>query len=463
MSDYFRFLGDTTNKIFFSGMCGSSMLGLALMTKESGYFVLGSDSSPSDDAKRLCREHSIPLFFSHSAENVCGCSTLVYTAAIDERNEELLYAREHGIRTYTRAEYLGLITKAFAQTVAVAGTHGKSTVTHLIYSILFCGENTPYLLAGAPSKTEVCGYKSGSKDLLIYEACEYDRSFLNFYVDCAVILNIEKEHIDVYPSLESSVEAYYEFAKRASVCILNLDDRACVLLGEKLRNIGKRIYYFSANNRLAHAYCKARYKDRSSQSLDISVLGEDYNGVKLSLLGEHNVYNALCAILCAKLHGAEPQNIRNALGNFSGLKRRMEYIGTVNGARVYDDYAHHPTEIRATLTSARELGYKKIVCAFQPHTYSRTKEFFKEFTESFKNADEVIFADIYPAREENVFGISSLALANETENAIYIPSFQKITEYLLKKADSDTLILTMGAGKMNEIAYELCKTTKENF
>ena len=141
----------------------------------------------------------------------------------------------------------------------------------------------------------------------------------------------------------------------------------------------------------------------------------------------------------------------------------MEYIGTINGALVYDDYAHHPTEIRATLRAARELEFKKIICAFQPHTYSRTKEFFSEFTESFKNADEIIFADIYPAREKNVFGVSSSALASETENAVYIPSFQKITQYLLKKADSDTLILTMGAGKMNEIACELCNATKENF
>ena len=463
MSDYFSFLGNKANRIFFSGMCGSSMLGLALMTKESGYFVLGSDTAPSDDAKRLCREHSIPLFFSHSSENLCGCSALVYTAAIDEQNDELMYARSHGIRIYTRAEYLGLITKAFAKTVAVAGTHGKSTATHLIYSILSRENNAPYLLAGAPAKKDVCGYKSGQTDLLIYEACEYDRSFLNFYTDCAVILNIEKEHIDVYPNLESSVEAYFKFAKKASVCLLNYDDRSCVLLGEKLKNIGKQVYYFSLNNCLAHAYCRARYKEMGSQSLDISMLGEDYDGIKLSLIGEHNVYNALCATLCAKLHGAKLEDIRNGLGNFSGLKRRMEYIGTVNGSLVYDDYAHHPTEIRATLRAARELGFKKIICAFQPHTYSRTKEFFSEFTESFKNADEVIFADIYPAREQNVFGVSSSDLASETENAVYISSFQKIMQYLLKKADSDTLILTMGAGKMNKIAYELCNAPKEKF
>jgi UDP-N-acetylmuramate--alanine ligase len=453
-----NFLPGNQNKIFFCGMAGASMSALAALTVKCGKSAIGSDVSPPDDTLRLFSEHGITLYKEHKASNVYGCDALVYSAAVRHDNPELCYAREQNIPIYTRSRYLGLIASGFPVSVACAGTHGKSTVTHMIACISEQAGISPTVLAGARSVSDGLAYRLGTGDTFICEACEYNRSFLDVKPNVAVILNVEREHTDTYPTLSSAEDAYFEFAKNSNFCILNYDCPSCKRIEKRLSARGVKTLCFSLNNPKADAYCENIEPQTSKTAVTVNVSGESLP-ITLSLVGEHNAANAVAAILCAKVLGYSKLSLKTGIEAFKGIKRRLEYIGSVNGADVYDDYAHHPTEIKATLKSVKQLGYKRIICAFQPHTYSRTSEFFDEFSKAFVGCNEIIFADIYAAREKNVYGVSSKALAEATPNGIYLKNNDDIKNRLLQKAETGTLILTMGAGRMNEVAYSLTQNT----
>ncbi|MBQ7332920.1 MAG: UDP-N-acetylmuramate--L-alanine ligase, partial [Clostridia bacterium] len=316
-------------------------------------------------------------------------------------------------------------------------------------------QTSPTLLAGARSVKSNSAFRIGEGDTLVCEACEYNRSFLDIKPTVAVILNIEKEHTDTYPKLSNAEDAYIEFAKSSTYCVLNYDCSSCRRIGKRLQAYGVKIKYFSMYNENTDAYC-SNYKITTGRaSFDIIMKTHIVQDIKLSVVGSHNAANALASALAASLCNASAASIQDALSGFKGIKRRFEYVGSVKGADVYDDYAHHPTEIKATLKAASTLGYERIFCAFQPHTYSRTSEFFSEFASAFDCCDEVIFSDIYAAREKNIYGVSSKALAASAKNGIYIKDFSEIQKYLFEKAKKGTLIITMGAGRMNEVAYAL--------
>ena len=430
------------------------MSGLAALTATFGHTVLGSDCAPTEDTVSLCRKMHVPLYFSHDAENVSGCDVFVYSAAIGEDNPELIFAKAHVPNVYTRSEYLGKITETYSESVGVSGTHGKSTVTHMINAILRQSGDTPTLLAGARA-VDSEAFCAGDNKTVIYEACEYNRSFLDLKPKVSVILNVEREHVDTYPTLEDAENAYLQFGKKSEKCILSYDNAVCRSLAEKLTECGVKTFYFSLTDKNADAYAENLRTANGRCTFDLRIGKDLTRNVSLSVIGIHNAANALAAALTASVLGKNIDVIAEGLQSFKGIRRRFEYVGSVNGADVCDDYAHHPTEIRATLSAARSLGYKKVICAFQPHTFSRTKEFFCEFTKAFEACDEVIFADVYPAREKNVYGISSKMLAEATKNGKYIPDFEIIAKELRQKAQKGTLILTMGAGKMNEVAFSI--------
>lgn len=443
--------------IYFCGIGGISMLSLALLTRDSGYSVMGSDVSADEETIRACREHKIPLFFSHEAENVEGCSVFIYTAAIKNDNPELIRARALGIKILTRAEFLGRIIKSFSLSIGVSGTHGKSTVTHMTYQILSeCGAR-PTMLAGAMSAKSNKAYEQGDGGTVIYEACEYNRSFLEMKPSVAVILNIEKEHTDVYPTLESSKAAFLQFAMESDTCVLNRDCPVCASVERELLSLKKSVFTFSLCDESADVYAKNIKEIKGFYTFDAVIKGEQtVSGIKMKTPGLHNVKNAISAIAAAAaIEKAAADKIKSGIESFIGIKRRFEYIGRVGYADVYDDYAHHPTEIKATLDVAKSLGYDKILCAFQPHTYSRTYELFDGFVESLSGFDTVVVSDIFAAREKNVYGITGQTLANALKNGKYIKSFDEIYRFLLASSHPKTLILTMGAGKMNLIAKRL--------
>lgn len=438
------------------------MLSLAVFTKLCGHFVIGSDISPTEQTIRTCKEHHIPLFFSHESDNVEKCNIFVYTAAIGDDNPELIRARQiNNIRIFTRSEYLALITDSFRVSVGISGTHGKSTVTNMLSDILLCYGCDVTMLAGAErnAKNTLCGgaMRIGKSDTVVYEACEYSRSFLDTHPGLAVILNVEREHTDVYPTLKSSEDAFFEFAKRSKICVLSRDCPACNEIEKRLKSTETRVLTFSLSDQSADVYARSLQKTHGRFVFDavthsVGVI----EGIKLAVPGEHNVKNALASITAALALGMlSNESAKSALQGFCGIKRRFEYIGNVQGADVYDDYAHHPTEIKATLNAAKELGYDRILCAFQPHTYSRTYELFDGFVQSLSLCDEAVIADIFAAREKNVYGITGKDLADKLPNGKYIKSFDEIYSYLLASSHPKTLIITMGAGKMNLIAKRL--------
>ena len=450
MHNNFSFIPPKNEGIFFSGILGCSLSSLALISKRRGYKVAGSDSGENAEMTKKLKESGITVYPSQTAENLDGFDTLVYSAAVSRDSPEIKHAEEKGMKVFTRSEFLGGIISEYSEKIGVSGTHGKSTVSGMLTDILLAEERDVTALIGAESVSLDGNFRLGGGDAVIYEACEYKRSFLDFPPTLAVVLNIEKEHVDCYPTLSDAREAYLGFVKDAEKCVLSYDDAACKALGELLHR--REIIYFSLSEKTADVHAENICEKNGYYSFDVIFVGNKLFSVRLSVPGIHNVKNALAATAAAILSGASAEAMEKGLRRFSGMKRRFEYVGTCGGAAVYDDYAHHPTEIKATLESALQMGFKKIICAFQPHTYSRTAAFFNEFTEAFCGADEVIFTDIYAAREKNVYGVSGKKLAEATENGIYISDFGELERYLREKAEPGVLILTLGAGRLNEVA-----------
>jgi UDP-N-acetylmuramate--alanine ligase len=459
--------------VLFCGISGVSMLQLALFTRLGNVKVLGSDRAPTERAIRICKENGIPLFFSHDRENLCDASYVVRSSAVKEDVPELARARELGLCVMSRSEYLAEIAKRFESSIMVAGTHGKSTVSLMTESILKAYGCAPSLFAGAePTNSE--GFSFGGRKVAVIEACEYNRSFLDLTPSISVILNIEKEHTDTYPTVNDAADAFFEFAGRSRICIINNDCKKCRDVSEKLRGSGIRVITFSVNEGEGDCYICNISERKGYFTFDISVFGDvTTEGITLSVPGFHNVSNALAAAAASYAYAvsSHPQSakcdfsiskaIARGLESYKGARRRLELIGRCGEADVFDDYAHHPTEIRASLSALSSLGYERIICAFQPHTYSRTAALFGEFADSFKLCESVLLADIFAAREENVYGISSEALASAIPNAQYLGSQEKIYSFLRASSHPKTALITMGAGKLCEVSRMLVENEED--
>ena len=450
---------DKAKPVHMIGIGGISMSGIAEILLSMGYTVTGSDSHLSEITERL-EKNNIKVYNGQRAENVIGAGIVVYTAAIKPDNPELSKARELNIPTIERSEFLGELTKLYSETIAVSGTHGKSTTTSMISLIFMEALKDPTIQVGADLKQlNGTNYRIGNSPYFIVEACEYVESFLKFSPKTAIILNIEEDHLDYYRDINHIKSAFYKFAELVpedGKIIINADNQNCNEIVEKMKS---KVITFGIENEKAnwtarniHLNANGHYSfTATSDSLSIDIT--------LSVFGMHNVYNALAAVATASLYNIEPFIIQKALADFTGAHRRFEYTGTFNNAQVYDDYAHHPTEIKATIEAAKNLPHNKLWIIFQPHTYSRTSILFDEFANAFKETDEVILADIYAAREIDTGVVSSqkLALAiNEiSNNCTYLGSFDKIKDYLKENVKENDLVLTVGAGDVYKIGKDL--------
>ncbi len=434
-------------KVFFSGICGISMCGLAAVTKMHGYEVVGSDIQPASDIADKLEENGIKVFPFHDEKNV-DCDVFVYSSAISESNPELLKAKKIGAKIFSRAEYLGKLTDEYRQRIGIAGTHGKSTVSGMCSKLFVsCGCDASAFIGAKDCDGHF--FRAGSKDTVIFEACEYKRSFLSFNPTVGVILNIERDHTDCYSSIESEISAFSQFAKKSEKVLLSLDDEN----SKQIKHDGA--FYFSIDNKKADIYAKNLVEKQGCFSYTGVVNGKSEFEVSLSVPGIHNVSNSLAGMGVAFLCGLDLERAAEALSDFRGMKRRLEYIGSLNGAKIYDDYAHHPTEIRVALKAVRGMGFEKIYCAFQSHTYSRTRALFNEFCTAFCDADAVFITDIYAARESDNLGVSGKKLAEATPNGIYIESFSELFERLVSLAGPNTAIITLGAGELNKVSEAL--------
>ena len=446
-----------SKNIFFIGIGGISMSALARISLLRGYGVGGSDRSEGALIDSLL-SMGIKVYRGHDASHLDGYDAVVYTVAISEENPEYLAAKERGLPLISRADYLNFLMTGYRVRIGVAGMHGKSTCTAMC-SRVFLAAGDPTVLCGAPLPEAAhfpCRIGKGS-DHFIFEACEYMDSFLDFSPTLAVILNIAMDHVDYFHSMEQIRASFLAYARRTGTngtVLYNADDPESVAALAEYE--GRHVTFgiekkadFTARNILA---------DRNGTSFDLYLKEAFLQRMVLRVHGRHMIYNALASAGAAILCGVDASNIAKGLADFVGAGRRMEYKGTLNGAHVYDDYGHHPDEILATLAGAKEMGYARILCAYQPHTYSRTAGLLEEFSTAFGDADRVYLADIYAARERNIFGVDSALLAERIgEKASYCGSFARVADAIKRDAREGDLVIVMGAGdiyKTFELLWE---------
>jgi UDP-N-acetylmuramate--alanine ligase len=443
---------DRCEKIFFCGLGGVNMSSLAHMAMELGYKVAGSDRTESDLTRALSAAGA-DVRYGHSADNVIGCDAFVYTVAIAPDNPEYVKAGELGIPRISRADFLGYVMTAREMRIGICGTHGKSTTTAMCHSIFEAAGADPTVMCGSALSGIGSPYRPGRGKHFIFEACEYMDSFLDFNPTAAVILNVEMDHVDYFHSIEQMRQSYASFAKiteKNGAAIYNADDENTVKALESYR--GRRISFGIKNE---NADFRASDIEFNGKGYSFTVLknGGHYLRAELSVPGRHNILDALAAVAASYYGGIAPEDAAKGLSLFSGTHRRMEYKGELNGAPVFDDYAHHPTEIAATLEAARSLcGDGKVVCVFQSHTYSRTHALMDGFAEVLKNADKVLIAPIFPARETDTLGVDQYKLAERIgPNAAGFDRFGEIAEALSKTVSENDVAVIMGAGNINEI------------
>lgn len=453
---------DPTKDIFFIGIGGISMSALAVILKNDGYSVRGSDFKSGAMTEEL-ESKGIPVSIGHKAENVDDAGLVVYTAAIAKDNPELLRAKKLGITAIERATLLGALMKRYKNPIAVSGTHGKTTTTSMLSHVLLAAELDPSILVGGVLPAIGGNMRDGAKDYLVMEACEYSGSFLKFFPLYSIILNIEEDHLDFFKDLDEIVSYFRKFIALIppeGAIIANFDD-------DEVRRAadGAACHTISYGINSKDAMWRAEnitFGEDGFGIFDVIYKGELFMHAELSVPGMHNVSNALSVIACAQLLGIGAEQIKNGLSSFSGTNRRFEYKGICRGAKIIDDYAHHPTEIRATLTSARAAAGKgEVWCIFQPHTYTRALKLKDEFAASFNGCNHVIVSDIYAAREKDTGLIHSLDLAEaidaQSHNAAYIKGFDAIAEFIKQNVKAGDIILTMGAGDVYKIGEMLAE------
>ena len=447
--------------VHFIGIGGISMSGLAEILMKEGFTVSGSDNKESSLTDHLTDKGAV-IFYGQKASNIIdGINVVVYTAAIHEDNEEFMEAKRQGLPMLSRAELLGQLMTNYDTPIAVSGTHGKTTTTSMLSHIFLAGDMDPTISVGGILKAIHGNIRVGSSGLFVTEACEYTNSFLHFFPKISVILNIDADHLDFFKDLDDIRHSFRLFAE------LLPEDGTLVINGD-IENLSYitdglacRVVTFGREASLDYSASDIQYDEQGNASFDLIRHGIPSGHVTLSVGGEHNVYNALSAIAVADLLGVSAETIQEGLLSFHGTDRRFEYKGEFNGITVIDDYAHHPTEIEATLKSAAHYPHRELWCIFQPHTYTRTKALFDEFAQALSHTDQLILADIYAARETDTLGISSEQLARAAASygcdAIYLPSFDEIEKYVRDHCQSGDLLITMGAGDVVNIGEDLLK------
>jgi len=436
------------------GIGGVSMSPLAEVLSGVGLTICGSDIYDSDNVEHL-RELGIRVALGHSSDNITpDLDFLVRTAAIHDDNPEIDAARRLGIPVFERTEAWGAIMKDYKNALCIAGTHGKTTTTSMSTHILMASQMDPTVMIGGTLPLLHAGHRVGNGDTIIMESCEYCNSFLNFYPTVAVILDIEADHLDFFKNLEDIQKSFREFASHVpenGTIIANLDDENTM---NALLPLGREIMTFGLTDK-ADLYAKNIVQLGTQSDFDIIYRGRKFTHVTLHVPGLHNIKNALAACAAAISLGCGPLAVKYGLAAFTGAGRRFEFKGKFNGADVYDDYAHHPGELKVLLDAAENLGYRRTIVVFQPHTYSRTKALFEDFVAQLRRPNITILSEIYAAREQNTIGISSRDIAHQIPNSMYFDNFDEIVKTLRWTAAPGDLILTVGAGDIYKVGEQL--------
>ena len=441
--------------IHLIGIGGVSMSGIAEILHSCGFIVTGSDTSQSEITDKLIKNH-IPVKIGHDIDNLEKSNLVVFSAAVKKDDPELVRARELNIPIVERGTFLGILTKAFKDTICISGTHGKTTTTSMI-SLCFLEANLdPSIQVGAYLKQINGNYRVGNSDYFIIEACEYVESYLKLYPKVEVILNIDNDHLDYFGTLENIIKSFGNYIKlipEDGLLVINWDDPNCRTL---TKNTNAKVVTYGIKNENANFVARnIVFNNNGFPTFDVYHNNNFYKTISLSIPGAHNVMNALACIAVCNEYGIEKEDIKNALFKYTGAHRRFEYKGSFNNINVYDDYGHHPTEILATANALKQKKYNQSWVIFQPHTYSRTKNLLNEFANVLTNFDNIIVTDIYAARETNTYNISSKDLVDKINNngykAKYISDFNEIVKYIKANAKPNDIVLTLGAGTVTNI------------
>ena len=451
----------TKEHIYFIGIGGISMSGLAEILASRGHQVSGTDVKETAVTKHL-QSLGIHINFGHRAENITDDITLVvYTAAIHDDNPELRAAHEKGIRIMDRAHLLGQIMDEYHDSVAVSGTHGKTTTTSMITDILLAADTDPTISVGGILPTIGSNLRIGNSPYFVAEACEYFDSFLQFNPFIAIILNVESDHLDYFKTLENIRRSFHAFAQR-------VPDNGLLVISEKIDHVEELTDGLTCHVETFGLSEKANWRAENivheadgRNSFDVYHNGAFFTTIHLHIPGEHNITNALAAIAASAFLGAAPEDCVKGLHHYTGTERRFQLKGKKDGITVIDDYAHHPTEIKAALAAAQNVQHNTTWCVFQPHTFSRTRFLFDEFGEAFGDADEIIIADIFAARETDDGTVSAAQLAERIaqtgKSARYVGDFAAIEAYLREHCKSGDLLMTVGAGDVYKIGENFLK------
>lgn len=442
--------------IHMIGIGGISMSGIALLLKENGYNISGSDRSLSETSENLIK-NGIDVTIGQNKENIKNPDLVIYTDAIANDNEELIEAKKHDIPVITRGVFLGALMKNYNNSIAISGSHGKSTTTSMISKILMHSTKNPSILIGGELDEIDGNVHVGDRDILVTEACEYKANIKYYFPSTVIILNIDEDHLDFYKDLDQIIETFKDYLRnqdKNSKTILNLNEENNKLILDAVQ--GELITYGQDNKDADYNATNIKFDDLGRPSFDLNMRNGKVEHFELSILGRHNINNACASIIATYENGVDLETIRKYLKEYTGLDRRMQIVGNVKGCNIMTDYGHHPSEIKVTLNAIAEHTKGRLICVWQPHTYSRTKSLFNDFVESFDDADEIIITDIYAARETFDPSINSKdvvdAMIKTGRNAKYIPTFEQARDYILDEIKKDDLVITTGCGNPDKLA-----------
>ena len=443
-------------KIHCLGIGGIGLSAVAEILNDRGFTVSGTDINPGKVTDHL-QSVGIKIYSSHEPENVDDVDAIVYSAAVSDENPEVVRARELGLPLFSRAQVLGMIMDDYEHSIAICGTHGKTTVTSMTSLILRNADFNPTILVGGELPQIHGNVEIGGNGYLVTEACEYMDSFLELRPSIGVILNIDSDHLDYFKDMDHIVKSFSAFVERIP------EDGLVIAFGDNpfvrsiLKDYPHKITYGYSEGNDFYAE-NMKFDENGHSTFDICRKGKKITSIKLSVPGEHNVLNALASFVTASYLGAETDVIVETLAEYKGTGRRFDINGTTEkGVKVIDDYAHHPTEIKATLSAAANVKHKKLWLIFQPHTYTRTKALFDEFVDAFEGADVLVLTDIYAAREKDVYNVSSYKLMNAIKakypdrEVYYVKDFEDIVKYIEKFAAEGDIVMTMGAGDIYKV------------
>ena len=422
------------------------MCPLAEILHSKGYLITGSDNNESDPLKRI-KALGIKVYMGHAPENVHGAELIVYSAAISEDNPEIVEAKKLGIPLMERSHMLGALTRRYDNVIGVCGTHGKTTVSSMITHILILNKQNPTAVIGGKLPLINSNGIAGESDTMVCESCEFVDTFLQLSPDKAVLLNIDNDHLDYFKTMDNLVASFSKFVNMASLTFVNGDDPLCM---KAVENCQYMTFGLSSKNDF---YAENITSGKFGFCFDVMYRGEKLTRLNMHIPGKHNIYNGLAGFAACYSEGIAPDDIAKAVESFTGAGRRFEFLGEYNGFTLADDYAHHPTEIKATLTAAKELNYNNVIAVFQPFTFSRTALLKEEFIEALSIADKVILTPIMGSREKNTYNIYSEDIAKELKDSVVVDGFENIADKIIETAKPNDIVITMGGGDIYKAAH----------